>query len=137
MNWQTLLYKIGLSDPPAPDGLTPLVREATDRAGHVDRRVFLKLCAGTAGTLIAATTFDPERLLHLPGAKTLFVPETRLLTATTMEEALNGSLVAMYEGGWRREIKIASADQLAGYVREIEAHGGRIVRRPSVREIGV
>src|SRR3990167_2860461 len=108
MNWQTLLFKIGLSDPPAPDGLAPLVREATDRDGHVDRRAFIKLCAGTAGAMIAATTFDPEKLLYLPGAKTLLVPETRLLTATTIAEALNGSLVAMYEDGWRREIKIAS-----------------------------
>lgn len=59
MNWQTLLAKIGLCDPPLPE----LVRASADRAGVVNRRAFLQI----AGAAVAGLAIDPERLLWTPG----------------------------------------------------------------------
>jgi hypothetical protein len=48
----------------------------------LNRRAFLQLLG--AGT-VAAVAFDPERLLWVPGAKTIFLPpEKSIVVASTM-----------------------------------------------------
>lgn len=71
MNWQALLSKIGVCEPPLPD----LVREASDRSGTVDRRAFLKI----AGVGVAALAIDPELLIWTPGHKAILLPPAPML----------------------------------------------------------
>lgn len=47
----------------------------------MNRRAFLRTLLGSA----AALTLDPERLLWVPGAKTIFLPSSRVLTADDLE----------------------------------------------------
>jgi len=98
----------------------------------MDRRRFLQLGAA----VVAGTAFDPERLLWVPGAKTYFIPDPTLVTATTMAEALVKSLCARVpngHGGWCDiELRLEGPDLHAKVQRElaaVRAMGGRIVER--------
>lgn len=51
--------------------LSPDVQKET---GGMDRRAFLKVLGGTAAVVAAAPMLDLERLLWVPGEKTIFLP---------------------------------------------------------------
>ena len=44
----------------------------------MDRRRFLAWLGGTAAGVALAPTFDVERLLWVPGARTIFIPSARV-----------------------------------------------------------
>ena len=46
----------------------------------LNRRQFISTLAATIGAGVISTTLDPERLLWVPGAKTIFVPPPAQLT---------------------------------------------------------
>ena len=69
MIWRNLLTKIWHpAEPPADTAA--LIEASADRAGIVNRRAFLQL----AGTAIAGLAIDPERLLWMPGERTIVLP---------------------------------------------------------------
>lgn len=121
MNWRTLLARLQ----PAPDPIPALVRASADRAGQVNRRAFLQLAGATVA---AAMAIDPEQLLWSP-RPSLLVPDATLVTARTLDEAVQKGLTILWLDGTRQDI----AGTLAGYggfeglTRYVRAHGGTLV----------
>ena len=52
----------------------------------MNRRAFLSTLSATIGAGIVSATLDPERLLWVPGAKTIFVPPPRELTVFQLNQ---------------------------------------------------
>lgn len=76
----------------------------------MNRRAFLQTVAA------AATGFalDPSRLLYVPGAKTLYLPEKEIITAKSLPEALSKSLKAIWPDGVEMEL-VFNAGELIRY----------------------
>lgn len=68
MNWRDLLARIWHPSVPPAD-TAALIEASADRAGVVNRRAFLQL----AGAAVAGLALDPERLLWMPGEKTIYL----------------------------------------------------------------
>lgn len=123
MDWRELLTKLGIGRDPLQDVLAV---EATKRDGTVDRRTFLTLVGATA----AGVLLDTERVLWTPGEKVI-------VEAKTLEDAIAGGFSALYKDGTWYEVVVGKRSptgesiesQLLTRVREVEAEGGRIVRR--------
>lgn len=95
------------------------------------RRGFLQTMLAAAVGTAATGTFDPERLLWVPGAKTFFLPSPTLVTAQTMDEAIEEGLVASYPDGTLHIIRgsLAIYGGYDAFVQRVRAHGGDIVPR--------
>ena len=99
----------------------------------MNRRAFL----GLAATSAAAFALDPERLLWMPGAKTIFLPSREVYGVTSMAEALQHGLVAV-QGTRRMVVLVSSGDQAARELAALEADGWRVVanRQYARHEVG-
>lgn len=102
------------------------------------RRQFLQ----RAGAAIAAgMVLDPERLLWVPGAKTYFLPDTTIVEAATMEDALRAGLLARVPSGhgtWAEiELHISDARRLPAEIAAITAMGGTVVQRRTYTKVTV
>jgi hypothetical protein len=99
----------------------------------VDRRSFLRWAAAA---IAAGTVLDPERLLWVPGAKTIFLPDPTIVEAATMAEALRAGLCARLpdgHGGWcDMELRLNGPHldaRLRAEIAAIRAMGGYVVAR--------
>jgi len=97
------------------------------------RRGFLGTLLGGAAAAVAAQTFDPERLLWVPGAKTIFLPSQKIAVAETMDQAIADGLEVEFPDGMRWMVRGEKGinEYYGGYenlVRNVKAQGGRILR---------
>lgn len=90
------------------------------------------MLAAGAGA-VAAETFDPERLLWVPGAKTIFLPSKELVVAESLDQAIHEGLIVEYADGTRWAVRGEAAinQYYGGYanlVKTVQAEGGRVVQ---------
>lgn len=101
------------------------------------RRGFL----GLGGAAVAAMTLDPERLLWVPGAKTFFLPSTEIVTAATLDEAVQRGFIALFPPSIRMEVRVCAGlgmtldERLALERRDVARLGGRIVENRQWKEV--
>ena len=108
--------------------------------GSMNRRHFLQLGAAAATGMM----LDPERLLWVPGAKTYFIPNKQLVTASTMAEALTMGLRARIpsgHGSWCDvELRLEGpnlADRMRRELDAVRAMGGHVVERRTYTAVGL
>jgi hypothetical protein len=108
----------------------------------MDRRQFLRLAgAAIAGGMV----LDPDRLLWVPGAKTYFLPDTTIVEASTLEEALRAGLLARVpngHGGWcDMELVLGGRygqqldERVRAEIAAIVAMGGKVVERRTYKAV--
>jgi hypothetical protein len=114
----------------------------------LNRRAFLGLAASATAGALASAAFDPERLLWVPGQRTLFLPPERtLVQAKTLQEALSKGLTAVFPGGDRLQVRLGPgavywgrfpvrmhppaptlAEMIQFEVAAVEEQGGRVLK---------
>ena len=103
----------------------------------MDRRSFLK---GAAAAIAAGTVLDPERLLWVPGAKTIFLPDTTLVQAATLDDALRAGLRARVpngHGGWCDLALRIGPRTVEAEIAAIHAMGGYVVERRTFKAVAL
>ena len=95
----------------------------------MDRRTFLRRVTTGAAAVVAGTVLDPERLLWVPGAKTIFLPNPKIVTAQTIEQAVEDGLQVRYPDGtiWTMRGSMALYGGYEALVKQVTRDGGIIV----------
>lgn len=95
----------------------------------MDRRTFFRLVTTGAAAAVAGTMLDPERLLWVPGAKTIFLPNPKIVTAQTIEQAVEDGLMVKYPDGtiWTMRGDMALYGGYEALVAQVTREGGLIV----------
>ena len=100
---------------------------------NISRRGFLWSAASAIAAGVASSELDPERLLWVPGAKTIFLPSQTIETATTLNEAVERGMIIDWPGGYQHTIFLPSGGprvygDLAAFRARVEAQGGSFRR---------
>lgn len=95
----------------------------------MDRRTFLRRVTTGAAAAVAGTMLDPERLLWVPGAKTIFLPNPTIVTAKTIEQAVEEGLMVRYPDGtvWTMRGDMGLYGGYEALVKGVRREGGVIV----------
>ena len=95
----------------------------------MDRRTFLRRVTTGAAAAVAGSMLDPERLLWVPGAKTIFLPNPTIVTAKTIEQAVEDGLQVRYPDGtvWTMRGSMALYGGYEALVKQVTREGGTIV----------